>query len=205
MADGETNFPWDAQTDTFISDIAPEISEKYSIDLRKLLSDPTSFSSTKGIADTIGKIHSDVDEYFGAILSNMKDEEESFTKELEALDAMHTSISQSLSSRAGIARVPVIKPADFAQGSSVPETIYLSSYDPQADSLLTKLINSSNFICDLSISYRKYALGAWVFSGNSKTWMISVKMPDSPIPAIESSLETILSLLEDAAFRISGE
>ena len=103
----------------------------------------------------------DVVAYFDELFADLKDEEDTLTKHLEAMDAIHTQISQTVSSRSGIARVPFLTPVDFDFGDVTPETIYIDKYDGQIDMMLTKLINISNFICDMSTTYRKYSLGAF--------------------------------------------
>ena len=125
-------------------------------------------------------------------------------RHLEAIDALHTQINQAVSSKAGIARVPFLRPADFDLGDADPETIYIDNYDGQVDILITKLINDSKYVCDLSTSYKKYSVGNWLFSG-SKVCVLAVQPPESMVVAVENSRDTITDMLDDISDRFSGE
>ena len=197
MADDDQTVPWDDSTDVFVRDMESEINDKYKVSLRELLSDPRKYQDLVGVSDIVEKIRGDVESYFTDLLSGLQTEEEEFTKQLEGIDALHTQIGQAISSKAGIGRVPFVKPASLDAGDQPVETIYLDNYDGQADMLVTKLINSSSYILDLSTSYRKYAIGNWFFSG-SKNCLLSVQMPDSRILMVENSRDTIMAALDDA-------
>lgn len=200
MAEDAAGLPWDDQTGVFVNEIDADTSKKYNISLKKLLLNPGEFANVDKIAETVDKIKTDVGAYFDDLLSNLKDEEDELTKQLEAADAVHTQINQTIGSRAGIARVPFIRPIDFEAGDSNPETVYIDKYDGQLDMLITKLINGANYVCDLSVSYRKYSIGSWLFSG-SRSCQLAVKSPESVIISIESSRDAILSMLDDVSDR----
>ena len=203
MADDATQLPWDEQTDTFIGAIDADVTKKYNVSLRNLLLYPETFTKVANMASTVGKIKGDVATYFDDMLADMKDEDDELTKRLEAVDAVHTQIDQTISSRAGIARVPYLRPANFDFGDSNPETIYIDKYDGQADILVTKLINGSNYVCDLTTSYRKYSIGNWLFSG-SRSCLLSVQPPESVIVTIENSRDTITGMLDDISDMLLG-
>lgn len=198
MADDDQALPWDEGTDSFVKDIDSDVNEKYRISLRELLLDPAKFAEAEDMPSTIGKIREDVTEYFDEIFADMKDDDDELTRQMEAIDAVHTQINQTVSSRAGIGRIPFLKPADFDFGGATPETVFVDKYDGQVDLLITKLINSSNYVCDLSTSYRKYSIGNWLFSG-SRSMLLSVKTPESRIIAIENSRDAILARLDNAS------
>jgi hypothetical protein len=203
MAEDDGELPWDSQTDAFVNDIDTDTTKNYNVSLRKLLLHPEEFENVENMADTIDKIKADVTSYFEDTLAGLKDEEVELTKQLESVDSLYSQINQTVSSRAGIARVPFLKPVDMDLGNSNPETIYIDKYDGQADMLITKLVNESNYVCDLSDSYRKYRIGNWVFSG-SKTHVISVQPPESIIVQVENSRDTITSMLDDISGRFFG-
>ena len=197
MADGDQNVPWDDSTDVFVRDMESEINDKYKVSLRELLSDPRKYQDLVGVSDIVEKIREDVEAYFTDLLGGLQPEEEEFAKQLENIDALHTQIGQAISSKAGIGRIPFVKPASFDAGGQQVETIYVDNYDGQTDMLVTKLINSANYILDLSTSYRKYAVGNWFFSG-SKNCLLSIPMPDSRIIMVENSRDTIIAAVDNA-------
>ncbi len=199
----DIELPWDAQTDILVSDLDNVISKKYSnVSLRKLLINPDRYKDTQDIADMVGKIKEDASKYFADMLAGLDKEEADLVKDLENLDAIHTQVNQTISSRTGIGRIPFIKPVDVNLGGTKPETIYIDRYDTQLDALLTKLITASNYVCDLSTTYRKYAIGIWLFSG-SRSYMISVSAPESRVMTVENARDLVDSLLEDAGFRLA--
>ncbi len=203
MADDVTGLPWDDQTDVFINEIDADTTKKYNVSIRKLLLNPQDFTKMDNMPATIDKMKTDVIAYFDELLGDLKDEEDELTKQLEDVDAIHTQINQIVSSRSGIARVPFLTPADFDFGDVTPETIYINKYDGQIDLLITKLINCSNYVCDLSTSYRKYSIGSWLFSG-SRSCLLSIKPPESMVVSIENSRDTITSRLDDISDRFAG-
>ena len=174
-----------------------EMNDKYKVSLRELLSDPRKYQDLVGVSDIVEKIREDVEAYFTDLLGGLQPEEEEFAKQLENIDALHTQIGQAISSKAGIGRIPFVKPASFDAGGQQVETIYVDNYDGQTDMLVTKLINSANYILDLSTSYRKYAVGNWFFSG-SKNCLLSIPMPDSRIIMVENSRDTIIAAVDNA-------
>ena len=199
MVDNAT-LPWDDQTDVFINEIDADVTKKYNISLRKLLLQPAEFAKTDKISDTVDKIKADVDAYFDEALAGLKDEDEELTKQLESIDAVHTQINQTINSRAGIARTPFVRPVDFDFGDTAPETIYIDAFNGQVDLLITKLINSSAYICDLSTSYRKYSIGSWLFSGN-RSCLLSIQPPQSMVVSVENSRDAIIGMLDDISAR----
>ena len=197
MADGDQNVPWDDSTDVFISDMESEINDKYKVSFRELLADPRKYQDLVGVSDIVEKIRGDVETYFADLLVGLQPEEEEFTKQLENIDALHTQMEQAISSKAGIGRIPFVKPAAFNVGDEQVETVYIDNYDGQTDMLVTKMINGANYILDLSTSYKKYAIGNWFFSG-SKNCLLSIQMPDSRILVMENAKDTIMVALDNA-------
>ncbi|MHB1830754.1 MAG: hypothetical protein ACYCO0_05170 [Candidatus Micrarchaeaceae archaeon] len=196
MAD-DVNPSWNSQTDTFVREIDVSVSKKYGISLRKLLLDPQEYEGTGGIAEKAKSIRADVDLYFDDILASLSKEEEDLERNLESSDSVYTQINQIINSRSGIGRVPFIKPADMSFGDSSPEIVYIDQYNSQVDALITKLVNISNYICDISSTYRKYTIGTWVFSG-SRSYVLAVNAPTSPVISVENSRDQIDLMLDQA-------
>ena len=186
---------WDSQTDTFVREIGISVSKKYGINLRTLLLNPQEYEGTDGIEEKAKSIRADVNQYFEDILASLSKEEEDLTRNLEHADSIYTQVNQVINSRSGIGRIPFIKPADISLGDSRPEIIYIDQYNSQVDALLSKLVNVSNYICDISSTYRKYTMGTWIFSG-SRSYMLAVSAPTSPIISVENSRDQISLMLD---------
>ncbi len=192
---------WDDQTDMFIREIGVSVSKKYGVDLRKFLLSPQEYGDTAGMEEKIKNIRAEADRYFEDILASLSKEEESLVADLEKLDSVYTQVNQTVNSRAGIGRIPFIKPADMSFGDSSPEIVYIDQYNSQVDALLTKLINISNYICDISSTYRKYTIGTWVFSG-SRSYVLAVSAPTSAVISVENSRDRIDLMLDQAALAL---
>ncbi len=186
----EAEAPWDAQTDAFVDELEPLINDSYKISIRKLLLTPQVYLNEEGIADKLNGIRKIAEDYFSGLEALFADEEEEMEKQLEAIDSAYNQINQSITSKSSIARVPFIKPLDITFGSAQPETIFIDKADSQIDALVTKLINTSDYIFNISATYRKYMIGIWLFSGK-KDIILSFKMPENPIIAIENARDII--------------
>jgi len=195
--------PWDDQTDSFIRDIDTSVTAKRNISLRTLLLEPQKYAGTANLTATIKEVKLDVDAYFTELLSNLAQEEQELTSDMEKADSIYTQVNQTINNRAGIGRVPFLKPQDVDFGSTNPETIYIGQYSGQLDALITKLINTSTYICDLSTTYRKYTIGNWLFSG-SRSFVLAVQAPESPVISIENARDQINTLIEEASIRLAS-
>lgn len=194
--------PWSDETDPFVTDLDNSIGSKYNVSLRKLLVSPAEYASTKGIADTVQNMRSAIDKYFTDLVADLSFEEEEFTKELTDADTLYNKVEQALSSKAAIAKIPYIRPADMDLSLVNPEIIYIDTYNNGLESLITKFINSSEYIANISSTYRKYNIGSWFFSGN-KGHVMAIKPPQSILVAIENAHNDIDSRMDDAATILS--
>lgn len=199
----QADAPWDDQTDAFIQEIDGTVTAKYSVSLRTLLTNPEEYADTKDILDTIKKIRSDVDAYFGNLMDDLKVEKDELEKEMQDADALYTKLDQAISSKAAVARVPYLKPVEVDTGNVDIEKIYVDQYNNNVDSLISKFVNISNYIANLSTTYKKYNLGSWLFSGE-KGYNLSVKQPESMVITVESSQEYIDDAVDNASDIISG-
>ncbi|MDE1768488.1 MAG: hypothetical protein KGH64_00870 [Candidatus Micrarchaeota archaeon] len=196
--------PWDDQTDAFITDIDQVVSQKYNVSLRTLLINPAQYASIKGINSTINDVKTEVGTYFDGLLADLTVEQDELTKALEAADALFTKADQAISSKAAVARVPYFTPIDIDFGSSTPETIYIDQYNSSIDTLITKFINISSYIANLSTTYQKYTIGSWLFSGE-RSYILEVNRPESVIMTIEDARNYIDDTLDDASEFLSTQ
>jgi hypothetical protein len=201
--DEDAEYPWDDQTDDFITDIDATVTGKYSVSLRTLLTDPAAYADTKGIGDTINSVKKEVDDYFDDLMDDLKVEQDELDKAMQAADSLYTKMDQAISSKAAVARVPYIKPVDVDSGDNGVETIHIDQYNNNVDTLITKFINISNYIANLSTTYKKYNLGSWLFSGE-RDYTVEVSQPESMVITVEDAHDYISDGLESASAALSG-
>ncbi len=203
MADADDALPWDEQTELFVKDIDTLCSPRYGVSARDIMLAPEKFAKTPDILNKIKNIRSDSDGYFEDVIKDFSAENDELEEDLKKADALYNQVSQSVSNKAALGRIPIIKTDNLDLSYSAPEVIYIDQLGGQLDTLVSKLVNFSNYIGDLSVSYRKYMLGSWLFSG-PRSYLVSVKAPDNPVLDIENSQSIINSLLDAAGDTISG-
>lgn len=189
---------WSDDADGFISDLDSVISEKYGIKLSDLLSNPDLFKGKEGISSTIASIRQDIKNYFDNMLNTMGDEQAEFSKQLTDAQALYDKINGFIAKTATDSKFPYIKPSLINRNTDNDESIVITEYDEKLESLINKLMGSSNYIADLSLQYKGYYFGSWLFSG-SKNYVLSVQIPASPILTIEMASEEINSLVDEAS------
>ena len=192
--------PWDAETEGIISDINQTISKKYNISLRGLLINPNRYAGKKDIAGTVKKIKADVGAYFKQLADEFKDEQAKLNTELEAADEQYKQIDSVISGKAAAARVPYVKPLYINRNLGNEETIVFESYTNSLDSLIGKLVNSSNYVADTSASYKDKRLGSWLFSG-ARNYTIAINPPVNPLLLVENSSKLINDMLDSIISR----
>ncbi len=194
--------PWSNDTDSFVTEIDNTLGKKYDVSLRKLLGNPMEFADAAGMNAKIKSMKADVDKYFTDLAAGLSMENDEFTKELTDADALYNKIEQAVSSKAAIAKVPYIRPADMDLSMASPEIIYVKEYNNGLEALIMKFINSSNYIANMSTLYKKYNIGAWFFSGN-RGHILSIKPPQSIMVSIENAQTELDDLLDDAAVALA--
>ena len=201
MAATENNLPWSDETDQFISNIDRQIVQTYGVSLREVLLYPEKFANTKDINKKLDDMKKDIDAYFDKMREGMKDQEDEFEKALEFADAQFTKIDGIVATKASLSRVPYMKPVYVDSDSSKSEEIFIDQYNNGLDALLTKLVNISNYIANVSNTYKKYTLGSWLFSGQ-RNYIITVSTPNSPVLMIDRLNNEIGNLVDSAYDRI---
>ncbi len=183
MAD---QIPWSDDTEKMIGDLEGKISEKYSVSLRDLLLKPEEYANKEGINSKIEGIKADVNDYVSQLLTALSTEQETFTKDLDHANAQYQKVNDSISEKSKMSDVPYIVPVAINRNTDYDETIVIDEHDASVDSLIEKLIRVSNYVADISATYKTYKIGAWIFSG-SKVYSLAVNPPVSPILAVETA------------------
>lgn len=177
----------------YVARITPVIRKKYSIDFEELLKEPANYADNPKIAEKIKSMEEDVDSFIDGQIASRRDDEKALQNNLAVIDQDSKKIVQAIKTKASIAQVPFVKPA-FVDVSE-REEIIIEGYDASIDQLVTRMINISDYIADLSTSYGDYTVGSWLFSGRSK-YMISIRPPVSEIIVMNMARDEIKALLE---------
>lgn len=194
MAQNE-NVPWDEQTDRFINELDERISDKYGISFRDLILNPNKFATKKDMPLTFQNIRKDVDAYFDDLMDSFKDEKAKLDSELESLTAQYHEIDATITNKAALARVPYIKPKSIERKEEADENVIIDKYEPGMESLIGKLLSNAVYVADVSVPYKNYTLGSWLFSGQ-KNYLLSLDTPTSIVLNIETSRDVISYLLD---------
>ncbi len=192
--------PWDEQTDGFISDIDETVTGKYNLSLRSLLINPNRYLNKKDLAATLSGIRADEASYFDSLLENLKDEQARLESEMESMTAQYKQIDSVITNKSAIARVPYIKPLFVSRSPDREESIVIDKYEESMDAFVGKLVAASNYVADVSATYKQYTLGSWIFSG-AKNHVLTINPPASPVLVIENSRTIIEDMLNDVETR----
>ncbi len=197
MAATVQDIPWDDQTDVFITNLDKALAAKYQVSLRDLLLDPDKFTNNKDMLAKMEKMKDDIDKYFDGLKDDMADEKAAFTQSLENAGKLYDIVDNAIATKASFSRIPYIIPTDITYDTHGQEEITVEKYDNATDALLTKLINVSNYIGNVSATYDKYNIGSWVFSGQ-KVYVLSIYLQESIIMDFDTANADINDLFDSA-------
>ncbi len=191
----DANIPWDDQTDQIITDIDDLYTSKGQVSLRELLLNPRKYIGKEGIDMQMQEMKKNVDSYFTTMLSGLADEQKSFDEQLAGTDLLYVKIDGVMATKASASRVPYISPSSLYMDTNRREEIVIEEYSDEIEAFIGKLVNASDYIANLSGTYKEHKLGSWIFSG-VKTRVLSLRVPDSPILGIERSRDIISASLD---------
>jgi len=177
----------------YVTQLQPVIRKKYNIDVEELLKEPANYEDNPGMADKIRAIERDIDSFFDQRIAGMGSEAAELKSALAAIDGDTKKITQAITTKASIAQVPFVRPL-FVDAQE-REEIVIEGYDASVDQLVTRMINISDYIADLSTVYKDYTIGSWLFSGRNR-YLLSISPPPSEIIVMDRSRDEIKGLLE---------
>ncbi|MCL5008609.1 MAG: hypothetical protein M1156_01820 [Candidatus Marsarchaeota archaeon] len=189
--------PWDDETEIMIQSIDAQSGSAVP-KLRDLLLNPQKYLLKPGADSTISKARSNVNMYFDALLEDLKDEQAKFTHELEGMSSQYNRISEVVMEKTLSLNVPYITPSYVELNRDESEEITISQYNDSVDQLVGKLTSASKYVADISIKYKEYTLGSWLFSCE-RPYIITLERPKNQLMYIESSRKAINDLLNDLA------
>ncbi len=183
-------------TDTLISILEPEVQEKYSLSLIKLLTNPGSIIDTVNINEKITNIKTDVNNYISNLLSKSSEKQLELDKTMDNINNLSIQLEQLINLESNQKQLPILT-SIFEHNEKQDQTIYLEKFGDNEQLLVKKFIDSSIFIINMSEVYNHYKIGHWVFSGN-KNYKIKVHVPENELLIIESTKIEINDLLNQS-------
>jgi transcription termination factor NusB len=193
--------PWDAQTDSFISDLNAALSKKYNVNFRAMLMNPGAYAGKKDVQASVDKLRGDVDRYFAQLLDGLKDEQEKLNAELEKTTAQYKQVDSMISNKSSVLRIPYVRPLLVNRNPDSEETIVIDEYDSDLDAFIGKLVSVSSYVANISAAYKQYYLGSWIFSGATKNYVLTMNPPLSPVLAVENGSAIINGILDSISRR----
>jgi hypothetical protein len=194
---------WSDYSDGVMKNIDRQISTKYKLTLRSLLTDPSKYVSQQNIQITIDNLKEEVQNYADGKAKDMVAEKKAFEDATMHSDALTSQLGQSIAMQAKQNKVPMIKPVAVDRDTTKEERIYVDSVDSGVSALVEKLVSSSVLIADFSAAYGKYKVGEWLFSG-SKNYVLAVYLPANSYLLLQSSRDELIGLLDAASGFIKG-
>ena len=196
MAENDNETQWSDNANVIIEDIAPDIKDKYNIDLKDLLMKPEFYVSKKGIEVTVDNINEDINNYMADMESSMQDDKKDFEKDGLKCDAVSKQLSQNISMQAKQNNIPLIKPLDIERDTEIEEVIQINNIDNGVMALISKLSSLSNFIADFSSNYKTYSMGRWLFDGK-KNYVVNVSLEPNAYAEFDIAREEITALVNN--------
>ena len=196
MADDTVTDLWSEETGIVIGALEQSILQEYGISLTDLLTNPASYASKNGIAQTVENIRKEANDYINGLRSNMQKEKEDLEKDGLKCDSLTKQLAQAIAMRAKQDNIPLIKPQAIDRGSSIEETIYVNDADSGINALIGRLSANSNFVADFSTTYSTYSLGQWLFDGQ-KNYMIVVALQPNPLIDLDTAENELGDLFDN--------
>lgn len=194
---------WSDYSDMLISSMDKQISTKFKVSLRDLLTDPSKYASQQNIQMTIGNIKEEVNKAIDSRIAGFGDSEKALDDAAAKADSLTGQISQSIIVQARQNKVPVIKPVAVDRDVTREERIYVDSANADVSSLIEKLVSTSTMIADTTTTYKNYRIGEWLFSGQ-KNYVLRAYLPRNGVISLEASRGELTTLLDAAADFIKG-
>ncbi len=186
----------------YVAQMKPLIRKSYGIDFEEFLRTPMNYAYNPKIADKAKAMEKDVDAFIDQKIASKGEEKAALDSDLAVIDNDYKKINQLITTKASIAQVPYVRPLFIDIGEK--EEIVVEGYDAGMDQLVTRMINISDYIADMSSAYNNYTIGSWLFSGKTK-YVISISPPQSDIMAMDRARQEIKALLESIYSKLNTQ
>ena len=199
MAAEDIDVPWDGRTDTFITMIDGLYagSGKDAVGIRQIILNGGELLPKKETPELIAEIRKNASNFFEMMRTNLVTEEKELEQFLMDADLYYKKIDDVISSKAASAHVPYMKPYFVYLDAQSREEMVVEKYSEDMDPLIGKLVNASDYVADLSGSYKSHKFGSWLFSGK-KSYAITLRVPENLALDMERSATMIDDILKAA-------
>ncbi len=194
---------WSDYTDGILKNLDKQVSMKYKLTLRSLLTDPAKYASQPNMHMTIENLKEEVHNYVEGRVKEMGAEKKAFEDALMRADAVTSQLGQSIVIQARQNNVPIIKPVTLDRDTDDDERIYIDSVDNNIIALLNKLVMSAMLIVDSTTTFGNYKVGEWLFSGH-RHYVLVAYLPSNSYVLLQQSQDELINLLNTASSFIKG-
>ncbi len=194
---------WSDAADFVVSSLERQIRSKYNLSLKALLTDPVQYASQDGIQVTVSNIREEVDKFLSERMDTLKDDMRMLDDQASRANSITSQLNQSLQSLVRQNKLPLIRPLGVERDTDNDTTIYVGTAGTETTQLMEKLVGVSDFVIDISTTYKTYTLGRWLFSGHSAIVLV-VNFPSSPALTMYNTQNELDVILSTAADLIKG-
>ncbi len=188
---------WTDYTDMLITQFDGTLGKNYKVSLRELLTDPLKYAGEDGISTQFQNMREDLIGFIDDSLGGFKEQKEQYEAELAKCHAITKQLSASISSKAALKKVPVIKPISM-NTNKADEIINVDSASAEVVTLVEKLAQSSFLVADFTRDVDGKNVGSWLFDG-TKNFIINVYLPPNEYASLTASKDELTALFEVAA------
>ena len=197
MANGENR----DFADDVIDMLEPEISEKYNISLKLLVTDPLSIENKDDAANKIADIKGDVENYLDKLSAQSAEKPDELIKTLGNINDISIKLENAIITNAHEKQIPILN-ATLSRARKKDEVINIENFDENVMLLVNKLLATSLFAINESYTYKEYKIGSWIFS-SAKNYSLQVFLAAHELMIIDYAKTELENMLEQASSILS--
>lgn len=190
-------------TEELLNRIDKNVKKRFKTSIFDVIENPMDYvrksGSDKDIVEISNFVMLEVDAIIGSVSSRAKDLHDHAVK----TDEMSKRFSSYISAHAKQNDVPILRPASSEVSYSNKDQFYVGWLDDATTHFIEKIIESSNFIIDISRHYDDYTAGRWLFCGK-KDYVFGVYAPKMSVMLLKESRSEINRMLKEAYNSVKG-
>ncbi len=193
----------ESYTEELLKRIDKNVKKRFKTSVFEVIENPSNYvqrsGSDKEILEISNFVMSEIDSIIGGVSNKAKDLHDHAVK----TDEMSKRFSSYISAHAKQNDVPILKPASSEVSYANKDQFYVGWMDDSTTHFIEKIIESSNFIVDISRHYDDYTAGRWLFCGK-KDYVLGVYAPKMSIVLLKESRSEINRMLKEAYNSVKG-
>jgi hypothetical protein len=179
--------------DRYITDIDSKIAGKHNVTLRELLANPQAY---KDSADAKA-LKSEVDAYFSELIKAHEKDVAELDEGLKRATEMYNRVDKKVAEFSEIMGLVYITPVMVSREEEKDERIIIEPSSSYIDRLVESIAKDSVYVANLSVGYKDFILGEWLFSGK-KNIVIEISKPSNAALPIQLGMAEITEMLDRA-------